>query len=473
MNQLATMLDTDLTVDPRTRSGRTPGEPEAGPDFGQVLQGFSQPEGASVDAPDFAHPRRHGKTGTSDAVSIVTVEPLVSTVVAGRPVVAESLEVPKDAPVLPIDIGAMLAKVDPRATPSASGETTGMAPPSTKAIAVADAEVTDSATKIDAAAVSLGSTESAVSVAIGVPTAAVTAATNGTSAAAGTAGSAGPAARVGLSRSDVTRGEEIGRATPAADAAKVVNPAVVEGAESGSRVAGKSMAGGAGASGVGMVLNAASAAVAASAAKGSGSGDSTRLATSQPKPSTALETKALETRSPTLSLTDPGAWSLGALTREDSTSALRQPIAAEATMTAPMGSEEWQMDLGTQLVAMIEKGDQSAVINLSPVELGPVQIDVAVHEGEVSVAFAAQVADTRAAIEASLPKLRELLAGEGLSLTNSNINNMLSGFSQQKSSSRGNEDRPAQRGRFAEPESAVLIQSAPNRVRRSLVDLYA
>ena len=253
----------------------------------------------------------------------------------------------------------------------------------------------------------------------------------------------------------------------------MVNPALVEGVESGSRLAGKSMAGGAGGSGAGMVLNAASAAVAASAAKGSGSGDSTRLATSQPKPPTSLETKAFETRSPTLSLTDPGAWSLGALTREDSTSALRQPVAAEATMTAPMGSEEWQMDLGTQLVAMIEKGDQSAVINLSPVELGPVQIDVAVHEGEVSVAFAAQVADTRAAIEASLPKLRELLAGEGLSLTNSNINNMLSGFSQQKSSSRGNEERPSQRGRFAEPESAVLIQSAPNRVRRSLVDLYA
>jgi flagellar hook-length control protein FliK len=452
MNQLATMLDTDLTVDPRARSARSADEAESGVDFGQVLQGLSKPEDASVDSAGFGHVRRHAKKGVGDGLAITTSESIVPT---------SPLEGAKGAPLTPIDIGSVLAKVDARATPSASSETK---------------EMGESSTKIDAAAVSLGSTEIGVSVPNGAPNASLIPATNGasgTSAAAVTAGSAGQASRVGLSRSDVIRGEDTGRATPAADAAKVVNPALVEGVESGSRLAGKSMAGGAGGSGAGMVLNAASAAVAASAAKGSGSGDSTRLATSQPKPPTSLETKAFETRSPTLSLTDPGAWSLGALTREDSTSALRQPVAAEATMTAPMGSEEWQMDLGTQLVAMIEKGDQSAVINLSPVELGPVQIDVAVHEGEVSVAFAAQVADTRAAIEASLPKLRELLAGEGLSLTNSNINNMLSGFSQQKSSSRGNEERPSQRGRFAEPESAVLIQSAPNRVRRSLVDLYA
>jgi flagellar hook-length control protein FliK len=411
MNQLATMLDTDLTVDRRARSARSADDAESGVDFGQVLQGLSMPEDASVNAAGFGHVRRHAKKSVGDGLAIT------------------SFEGAKAAPLTPIDI--------------------------------------------DSAAVSLGSTEIAVSAPNGSPNASMTPATNGASAAAGTAGSAGQAARVGLSRSDVTRGEDTGRAMPAADAAKVVKPGLVEGAESGGRLAGKSVAGGAGASGAGMALNAASAAIAASAAKGSGSGDSTRLATGQPKPSTSLETKALEARSPTLPLTESGAWALGALAHDESTSALREPVAAEATMTASMGSEEWQMDLGTQLVAMIEKGDQSAVINLSPVELGPVQIDVAVHEGEVSVAFAAQAADTRAAIEASLPKLRELLAGEGLSLTNSNINDILSGFSQQKSSSRGNEDRPAQRGRFAEPESAVLIQSAPNRVRRSLVDLYA
>jgi hypothetical protein len=66
-----------------------------------------------------------------------------------------------------------------------------------------------------------------------------------------------------------------------------------------------------------------------------------------------------------------------------------------------------------------------------------------------------------------------MLAGEGLSLTNSNINSMLPGFSQQKSPSRGGEDRPSQRGRFADPENAIVVQTTPNRIRRSLVDLYA
>jgi hypothetical protein len=151
-------------------------------------------------------------------------------------------------------------------------------------------------------------------------------------------------------------------------------------------------------------------------------------------------------------------------------------VAAEPKDARAPELEEWQSEIGAKVLSMVDQGEQSVVINLSPVELGPLQIDVTVREGEVSVAFAAHVEETRVALEASMPKLRELLAGEGLSLTNSFINNGLAEFSSSYNSrnpQRSQEDRPSYRPRFVETDTSVHGQSAPSRRRQSLVDLYA
>jgi flagellar hook-length control protein FliK len=408
MNQLATMLDTDLTVDARARTARTGTDAESGADFGQVLQGISKPDEASVSTEQAGRNSRHSKKGNIDGLLNVSADPVVSTVPMTRPVTTEVLDGQNDAP----------------------GDTTLVEQRG-------DSLITSTA----AAGASVTATSSAAV--------------------------SGQALRISLSR-----GEEMTRTSTATDALKPVHSVPVEALDGSGRTNGKAVGSLAGPNGTGLPATTAVAAAASGISKLSG-GDAGRLGTTQHKLLASLEAKGLDARPTAVSIGDPTTWSIGAATREDPTSVLRQSVAPEATLTSPMGSEEWQMDLGTQLVAMIEKGDQSAVINLSPVELGPVQIDVTVHEGEVSVAFAAQVADTRSAIEASLSRLREMLAGEGLSLTNSNINNMLPGFSQQKSPSRGGEDRPSQRGRFADPETAIVVQTTPNRIRRSLVDLYA
>jgi flagellar hook-length control protein FliK len=408
MNQLATMLDTDLTVDARARTARTGTDAESGADFGQVLQGISKPDEASVSTEQAGRNSRHSKKGNIDGLLNVSADPVVSTVPMTRPVTTEVLDGQNDAP----------------------GDTTLVEQRG-------DSLITSTA----AAGASVTATSSAAV--------------------------SGQALRISLSR-----GEEMTRTSTATDALKPVHSVPVEALDGSGRTNGKAVGSLAGPNGTGLPATTAVAAAASGISKLSG-GDAGRLGTTQHKLLASLEAKGLDARPTAVSIGDPTTWSIGAATREDPTSVLRQSVAPEATLTSPMGSEEWQMDLGTQLVAMIEKGDQSAVINLSPVELGPVQIDVTVHEGEVSVAFAAQVADTRSAIEASLSRLREMLAGEGLSLTNSNINNILPGFSQQKSPSRGGEDRPSQRGRFADPETAIVVQTTPNRIRRSLVDLYA
>ena len=397
MNQLATMLDTDLTVDARARTARTGTEAECGADFGQVLHGISKPDEASVSTEHAGRNSRHSKKGNIDGLLNVSADPVVSTVPMTRPVTTEVVDGQKEAP----------------------GDTT-LVEQRGDSLITSTASAGASVTATSSAAVS------------------------------------GQALRLSLSR-----GEEMTRTSTATDALKPVHSVPVEALDGSGRTNGKAVGSLAGPNGFGLPATTAVAAAASGISKLSG-GDAGRLGTTQHKLLASLEAKGLDARPTAVSIGDPTTWSIGAATREDPTSVLRQSVAPEATLASPMGSEEWQMDLGTQLVAMIEKGEQSAVINLSPAELGPVQIDVAVREGEVSVVFAAQVADTRSAIEASLPQLRDMLAGEGLSLRNSDINNMLSGFSQQKSSSRGGEDRPSQRGRFADQRSPS--SSRPHRI---------
>jgi flagellar hook-length control protein FliK len=457
MNQLATMLDTDLTVDARARTARTGTDAESGADFGQVLQGISKPDEASVSTEQAGRNSRHSKKGNIDGLLNVSADPVVSTVPMTRPVTTEVLDGQNDAPG---DTTLVEQRGDSLITSTAAGggataleaPTTALQAPTTAFEAITSEPASSNATVVNGAA---------------APAAPGAAAAGASVTATSSAAVSGQALRISLSR-----GEEMTRTSTATDALKPVHSVPVEALDGSGRTNGKAVGSLAGPNGTGLPATTAVAAAASGISKLSG-GDVGRLGTTQHKLLASLEAKGLDARPTAVSIGDPTTWSIGAATREDPTSVLRQSVAPEATLTSPMGSEEWQMDLGTQLVAMIEKGDQSAVINLSPVELGPVQIDVTVHEGEVSVAFAAQVADTRSAIEGSLSRLREMLAGEGLSLTNSNINNILPGFSQQKSPSRGGEDRPSQRGRFADPENAIVVQTTPNRIRRSLVDLYA
>lgn len=448
MNQLATMLDTDLTVDPRARAARTGTDAESGADFGQVLQGISKPGEATIGTEQAGRNSRHSKKGNIESLLNVSADPVVSTMPMARQVTTEVLDGRKEALG---DSTLVEHRGDSLITSTATGgDATAREVATTAVEAITSEPASTNATVVN-----------------GTPVPAAPGAAGASVTARSSAAVSGQALHISLSR-----GEEMTRTTTATEALKPVHSGPVEALDGSGRTNGKAVGSLAGPNGTGLPATTAVAAAASGISKLSG-GDAGRLGAPQHKLLASLEATGLDVPPSAVSIGDPTTWSIGAATREDPTSGLRQSVAPEATLTSPMGSEEWQMDLGTQLVAMIEKGDQSAVINLSPAELGPVQIDIAVREGEVSVAFAAQVADTRSAIEASLPRLRDMLAGEGLSLRNSDINNMLSGFSQQKSSSRGGEDRPSQRGRVAEPETAIVVQATPNRIRRSRVDLYA
>lgn len=81
----------------------------------------------------------------------------------------------------------------------------------------------------------------------------------------------------------------------------------------------------------------------------------------------------------------------------------------------------WGNQLGERVVMMAGNQLKSAEIRLTPAELGPLRIQVSVDDGAANVTFHAQHAVTREAIEQALPRLREMLAENGLSLGQADV----------------------------------------------------
>lgn len=93
----------------------------------------------------------------------------------------------------------------------------------------------------------------------------------------------------------------------------------------------------------------------------------------------------------------------------------------ETSLPLPVQDSAWSESLGERVVFMSGNRIQNAEIRLTPAELGPIRVNVSLDDGAANVTFSAQHATTREAIEAALPRLREMLAEQGLSLGNANV----------------------------------------------------
>ena len=91
--------------------------------------------------------------------------------------------------------------------------------------------------------------------------------------------------------------------------------------------------------------------------------------------------------------------------------------------------------MATHLRVIKNQGGGEAKVNLHPAELGRMSVSVITEGNETKVTFTVETSQARQAVEASLPRLREMLEQAGLSLADSNV-------SEQNRQSRAN-DEPA------------------------------
>jgi flagellar hook-length control protein FliK len=101
---------------------------------------------------------------------------------------------------------------------------------------------------------------------------------------------------------------------------------------------------------------------------------------------------------------------------------------ASTTLTTHVRDPRWADDLGNRLASMVRTGESSASLQMTPVDLGPLEVNVAVRDNQATVHFGAANAETRALLEASIPRLREMLASQGFQLMDSSVSH---GFARQ------------------------------------------
>jgi len=93
-----------------------------------------------------------------------------------------------------------------------------------------------------------------------------------------------------------------------------------------------------------------------------------------------------------------------------------------AVITKPLSHPGWSKDLGEQIIWMNNKDISAAEIKLNPAHLGPISVRIDINQdNQTSILFTALHAETKEALESSIPKLKEMLLGQQLNLVNVNI----------------------------------------------------
>jgi len=91
------------------------------------------------------------------------------------------------------------------------------------------------------------------------------------------------------------------------------------------------------------------------------------------------------------------------------------------SIAANVQNPNWSQQMTQQVSYMIKGGFQHADIKLNPAHLGPMEIKLTMKDDSANISFVTQHAPVRDAIDAALPRLKEMLEQQGLSLSDANV----------------------------------------------------
>jgi len=138
-----------------------------------------------------------------------------------------------------------------------------------------------------------------------------------------------------------------------------------------------------------------------------------------------------------------------------------------------VGAPGWDGALGQRVLWMATKQQQVAEIRLNPPNLGPLEVRLTITNDQASAQFVSHHPAVREAIEAALPRLREMLADSGINLGNVQVGS--ESFAQSRAFDQGDARSSGQGGfltaQVSDPQhvSAGLL-ALP---REGMVDTFA
>jgi flagellar hook-length control protein FliK len=172
----------------------------------------------------------------------------------------------------------------------------------------------------------------------------------------------------------------------------------------------------------------------------------------------------------TASLATPirgSAESMAALTNTLSTAGTDSTVPS-ATVSVPFGQPAWGQALGNQVVWAMNQGLPAAALHLSPPELGPVSVHIRLDQDQASIAFSSPHVAVRDAIEAAMPRLRDMLGDQGIALVNVNVSQHGSSHAQPQDYTPGGSPAADQ-----SREDGLVMTGPVRQTVLGVLDLYA
>lgn len=142
-----------------------------------------------------------------------------------------------------------------------------------------------------------------------------------------------------------------------------------------------------------------------------------------------------------------------------------------AQLATPFGNERWQTAMNQHVMNMISSGDEVASLTLSPPDLGPIQVVLAVDNQSVNTSFITDNPVVRQALEDGMQDLRDRMQSQGLQLGQTFV-----GDGQQAQQHFEQQSTPRQRGQsigsHETTEPLLAAQAVQTSVHRGLVDTF-
>lgn len=97
-------------------------------------------------------------------------------------------------------------------------------------------------------------------------------------------------------------------------------------------------------------------------------------------------------------------------------------IMPTVSVPLPVHNPAWAQDVGHKLIYMLNHDMPQAQLQMNPRHLGPLEVRISLgHDQQVNVSFVTHNMTARDAIDGAIPRLREMLAQQGLSLSDFNV----------------------------------------------------
>jgi len=153
---------------------------------------------------------------------------------------------------------------------------------------------------------------------------------------------------------------------------------------------------------------------------------------------------------------------------------IQQPSTDRASLQldTPISNPKWAENFSQRVQWVVNQSMSGAQIRLNPQHMGPVEVRIHMQNDQATVSFTAQHGATREAIDAALPRLREMLSEQNVNVVDIDVSQH--SFAEQRDqASKNQEGEQGQVNEFAQEDEGALFDGLDNQLGRKYNGLFS